>query len=109
MLTLEGRVQKVFKVPGGSTRDGEVVAPSARVQIVGEVPVKGGDSKLAIVELKVTDRVAAFQQAMGKLVRCQVDLWNMEGRSGLFLLKDSEIELLDEKGVKVGIANAKAA
>lgn len=106
MLTVRGTVWKIFKAPAVTDKKTGEVIENDRVQIFGEIPLANGDSKSGLVELKCTDRVAAFEAALKKEVRCYVDQFHTgPDRGGLFLVKGSEIELVDAKGVKVGDAD----
>ena len=113
MLTLTGQVMKVFTTPPSTNpTTGEVREGFDKVQIMGEVPLQGGESKLELFELR-TNRGEAFRRATGKRVRCAVDHYAFKGErgdvvSGLFLMKNAEIEMIDEKGNKTGLLDQAA-
>jgi hypothetical protein len=69
MFTVTGQVMKTFIQPGGVDKDtGEVGPASAKVQIMGEMPVKGGDSRLDLITLTVEDK-KTFDDLKGKRIR----------------------------------------
>lgn len=69
MFTVTGQVLKTFVQPGGVDKEsGEVGPATAKVQIMGEMPVKGGDSRLDLITLTVDDK-QTFDALKGKRVR----------------------------------------
>ena len=103
MLILTGQVMKVFEVPSRTNREtGEVIPASSKVQIMGDVPVQGGETRLELYDLK-TDRGPAFRAAVGKRVRCPVQVYSFDGNAGLYMVKTGEIELVNECGEKTGL------
>ncbi len=107
MLSVRGVVWRIFKQTTKDKETGEVIE-NDRVQILGDIPMVGGQEKSGIIEFKCTERVAAFQAALKKEVRVYVDQYHTGAdRGGLYLVKGSVIELIDAKGVKLGEADAK--
>jgi hypothetical protein len=103
MLTLTGRVMKMYQTPARTDRaTGEVTAPKTKAQIVGEVPTASGETKLEIVELNVTDGAPAFNAALGKMVCVHVAQYNVEGNSGLYWRKGTKVELVEESAERGG-------
>lgn len=69
MFTVTGQVMKTFVQPGGLDKEtGEVGPPAAKVQIMGEMPVRGGDSRLDLVTLTV-ENVQEYEALKGKRIR----------------------------------------
>lgn len=69
MFTVTGQVMKTFIQPGGMDKEtGELGPSSAKVQIMGEMPVKGGDSRLDLITLTVEDK-KTFDDLKGKRIR----------------------------------------
>lgn len=69
MFTVTGQVMKTFIQPGGVDKDtGEVAPATAKVQIMGEMPVRGGDSRLDLITLTVEDK-KEYDGLKGKRIR----------------------------------------
>jgi hypothetical protein len=69
MFTVTGQVLKTFIQPGGVDKEsGEVGPQSVKVQIMGEMPVKGGDSRFDMITLTVEDKTT-YENLKGKRVR----------------------------------------
>jgi hypothetical protein len=69
MFTVTGQVRKTFIQEGQADKDTGVMGkPSIKVQILGEMPVKGGDSKDEIITLTVENQ-KTFEDLKGKCVR----------------------------------------
>lgn len=69
MFTVTGQVMKTFVQPGGLDKEtGEVGPETAKVQIMGEMPVRGGDSRLDLVTLTV-ENVQEYEALKGKRIR----------------------------------------
>lgn len=107
MLTLKGRIVNVFHVPPRTNRDGEVLPPYSKVQLMGEVPLPQGGVQVELIDLR-TDRGTAFEAAKGKLVECAVRPYAFAGEGGgviggVSLLKGVEIRLLKDDGSPAGV------
>lgn len=69
MFTVSGQVMKTFVQPGSVDKDtGQVSKPSSKVQIMGEMPVQGGDSRLDMITLTV-ENIKVYSDLVGKKVR----------------------------------------
>jgi len=69
MFTVTGQVLKTFIQPGQADKEtGEVGKSSIKVQIMGEMPVQGGDSRLDLITLTVETQ-KAYEELKGKRVR----------------------------------------
>ena len=57
MFTVTGQVLKTFVQPGQVDKEtGEVSKPSVKVQIMGEMPVQGGESRLDLITLTIENQ-----------------------------------------------------
>lgn len=106
MLTVKGLIMNVYHVPARTTRDGELLEPYSKVQLMGEMPLPQGGVQMELLDLR-TDRGTAFEQAKGKLVECSVRPYAFAGEggkvvAGLSLIKGVEIRLLKEDGTRAG-------
>lgn len=69
MFTVTGQVLKTFIQPGQVDKEtGEVGKPSVKVQIMGEMPVQGGESRLDLITLTVENK-QTYEDLKGKAVR----------------------------------------
>jgi len=69
MFTVTGQVLKTFIQPGQTDKEtGEVGKSSIKVQIMGEMPVQGGESRLDLITLTVEDK-KTYEELKGKKVR----------------------------------------
>lgn len=69
MFTVTGKVMKTFIQPGGVDKEtGETQPPTAKVQIMGEMPVRGGDSRLDLITLTI-DNAKEYEALTGKQIR----------------------------------------
>lgn len=69
MFTVTGQVLKTFVQPGRTNKEtGEISESSVKVQIMGEMPVQGGDSRLDLITLTVED-AKTYEPLKGKRVR----------------------------------------
>lgn len=83
MLTLEGEVLHVYETPKGTTKDGDEYGGKARVQLIGLVHLKNGESRRDLVDLTVDDP-EPFQAAVGRSVRVPVGVFARGGRAMFF-------------------------
>ncbi|MCF1185037.1 hypothetical protein L0E83_16540 [Marichromatium gracile] len=94
MLTLCGSVVRVFQAPDGVDRKtGETYEGGHRVQLLAEVPLRNGESKLDLVTLS-TDQPGRFQELMQKWVRVPVGVYAAKGGVGMYALKGQAPEPL---------------
>lgn len=69
MFTVTGQVLKTFIQPGQVNKEtGDVGKTSVKVQIMGELPVQGGESKLDLITLTVENQ-KAYEDLVHKQVR----------------------------------------
>ena len=85
MFTLFGEVVNVYVQPGGtSKKTGEVFDPRDKVQIMGQVPLQGGGTKLDLVTLNVED-ARLFQSSLKRNVRVPVGVYALGKSVGFFI------------------------
>lgn len=82
MLTLEGMVMGVYETPKGTTKDGDEFGGKARVQLLGEVWLRNGQSKRDLVDLTVDDP-KPFEAVKGSTVRVPVGIF-ARGNTAMF-------------------------
>lgn len=99
MFTVTGQVLKTFTQPGQVDKEtGEVGKPSVKVQIMGEMPVKGGDSRLDLITLTVEDG-KTFETLQGKHVRLPLGFFApAKGSIVYYIPKGSKPEIVPETG-----------
>lgn len=96
MLTLCGEVVRLFESPVGvDKKTGESYGGGHRVQLLAEVPLKNGESKLDLVTLS-TDRPDSFKALQGRWVRVPVGAYPMKEGVGFFCLRGIDPELLKD-------------
>lgn len=96
MFTVTGQVMKTFVQPGGVDKEtGEVAPPTAKVQIMGEMPVKGGDSRLDLITLTVEDQ-KTYESLRGKRIRVPLGFFApSKGTIVYYIAKGGKPELLN--------------
>jgi hypothetical protein len=68
MFNITGKVLNCFDQQQKPNKEtGEVMPPKAKVQIIGSIPVMGGDSKYEVVDLSVPEGLS-FKEYEGKKV-----------------------------------------
>jgi len=95
MFTVTGQVLKTFIQPGGVDKTtGEVGQSSVKVQIMGEMPVKGGESRLDLITLTVENQ-KVFDDLKGKRVRVPLGFFSpQKGNIVYFIPKGALPELV---------------
>jgi ABC-type amino acid transport substrate-binding protein len=69
MFTVTGQVLKTFVQSGQTDKEtGETGKPSTKVQIMGEMPVVGGESRLDLITLTVENQ-KTYEDLKGKKIR----------------------------------------
>lgn len=71
MITLEGQVLHVYETPKGTTKDGDEFGGKARVELIGLLHLRNGQTRHDLVSLTVDDP-APFQEVVGQHVRVPV-------------------------------------
>lgn len=95
MFTVTGQVLKTFVQPGAVDKTtGEAGEPSVKVQILGEMPVQGGDSRVDLITLTVPDK-GAYDALKGKRVRVPLGFFApAKGSIVYFIPKGGKPELV---------------
>lgn len=109
MITLFGQVMKVFTSPDRIDRDtGEVHRGAHRVQIMGDMVLPNGESRLEIQTLK-TEEPTRFEQLVGKTIMVPVGVMSPEkGQIIFYMQKGAEIREVGAKSTMPSM-NSKAA
>jgi hypothetical protein len=95
MFTVTGQVMKTFIQEGKTDKQtGEIEESSIKVQILGEMPVKGGDSRLDLITLTVENE-KTYSDLTGKRIRVPLGFFApSKGQIIYFIPKGSKPELL---------------
>jgi hypothetical protein len=95
MFTVTGQVLKTFVQPGQVDKEtGEVGKPSTKVQIMGEMPVPGGDSRLDLITLTIESQ-KTYDELKGKRVRVPLGFFApAKGNIVYFIPKGAAPELV---------------
>lgn len=71
MLQINGQVMNVFTVEAGKDKDGKDYDERSKVQLMGQVALQNGDTKLDLMDLTVDD-VSAWSGLVGKQIAIDV-------------------------------------
>lgn len=95
MFTVTGQVLKTFVQAGQLDKEtGEMGKPSIKVQIMGEMPVQGGDTKLDLISLTVEDQ-KTYEELKGKKIRVPLGFFSpQKGNIIYFIPKGSQPEIV---------------
>lgn len=95
MFTVTGQVLKTFFQDGRIDKEtGELSKGSFKVQLLGEMPVQGGDSRYDMVTL-TTDDHKSFSELAGKTVRVPIGVFApQKGNLVYFIPKGSKPEIV---------------
>jgi hypothetical protein len=96
MFTVTGQVVKTFIQTGGVDKEtGEIAPDTAKVQILGEMPVRGGDSRVDLVTLTI-DKVEDYKPLQGKRIRVPLGFFApSKGTIVYFIAKGGKPEVLN--------------
>lgn len=97
MFTVTGRVLKTFVQQGQLDKETGVMGkPSIKVQLMGEMPVSGGDTKLDLISLTVENQ-QTYDALTGKQIRVPLGFFApQKGNIVYFIPKGSEPEIVGE-------------
>lgn len=85
MFTLQGIVVNVYTAPKGiSKKTGEEYGGDDKVQILGDIPVKGGQVRKDLVQL-TTDQGEQLKSLQGQEVACPVCFFARNGTVSFFI------------------------
>lgn len=95
MFTVTGQVLKTFIQPASLDRTtGQIGHPSTKVQIMGEMPVQGGESRLDLITLTVEDK-KTYDDLKGKKIRLPLGFFApQKGNIVYFVPKGSIPEII---------------
>lgn len=95
MFTVTGQVLKTFIQPGQIDKEtGETSKPSVKVQIMGEMPVVGGESRLDLITLTVENQ-KTYEDLKGKRIRVPLGFFApAKGSIVYFIPKGSNPEIV---------------
>lgn len=95
MFTVTGKVLKTFIQPAQVDKETGVAGkPSVKVQLMGEMPVQGGESKLDLITLTVENQ-QTYDALKGKNIRVPLGFFApAKGNIVYFIPKGSEPELV---------------
>lgn len=102
MFTVTGQILKTFIQPGGIDKEtGEVGESSIKVQIMGEMPVKGGDSRFDMITLTVDDK-KKYEALKGKNVRIPLGIFAPQKNTIVYFIpKGAEPEIVEENVISM--------
>lgn len=95
MLTLKGKVLGVFESPKGITKSGEEYGGQHKVQLLGEVLLKNGETRNDLITLTCHDP-KAFQSIEGATIQIPVGAMALKGAVHYFIPQGSDPLVLDE-------------
>jgi hypothetical protein len=106
MFTVTGQVLKTFIQPGQLDKEtGKTGESSIKVQIMGEMPVQGGESRLDLITLTVQDK-ATYDALNGKKIRVPLGFFApAKGQIIYFIPKGSQPELVTEAAPVINQSN----
>lgn len=95
MFTVTGQLVKTFVQPGLVDKEtGEQGKASPKIQIMGEMPVQGGDSRFDLITLTV-ENLNTYNPLKGKKIRVPLGFFApQKGNIVYFIPKGSEPEIL---------------
>lgn len=99
MFTITGEVKNVFFQQGGTDKEtGEVKEGSHKVQVLGEMPVKGGGSRFDLVTLSIPEGLD-FKPHLNRTIRFPLGFFApAKGTIVYFIPKGSKVELVGSNG-----------
>lgn len=59
MFSVTGRLEKIFETPAGKGKDGQAYEATVKAQIMGEIVLKNGETKLELLTLTIPPRMVA--------------------------------------------------
>lgn len=95
MFTVTGKVLKTFIQPAQADKETGVVGnPSVKVQLIGEMPVQGGESRLDLITLTVENQ-KTYDELRGKQIRVPLGFFApSKGNIVYFIPKGSQPEIV---------------
>lgn len=95
MFTVMGKVVHVFDQPGRLDKEtGETTPDSVRLQMMGQMPVPNGETRLDLITVKVEDK-ETYEKLKGKDIRLPVGAFSpSKGQIIYFVPKGSRPDLV---------------
>ena len=95
MFTVTGQLVKTFIQPAPIDKEtGEVGKPSPKIQIMGEMPVQGGESRFDLITLTV-ENLETYNALKGKKIRVPLGFFApQKGNIVYYIPKGSSPEIL---------------
>jgi len=105
MFTVTGRVLKTYVQVGTIDKDtGKKFDDSFKVQIMGEIPLTGGESRFEAIAMTVEDRTL-YDELEGKMVRVSLGFFSpAKGQIVYFIPKGSIPEIVENSVISVSKA-----
>lgn len=92
MFTLTGQIVNVFLAPKGvSKKTGEEYGGDWKVQIIGDIPLKGGVTKKEMIDLKA-EQGELLEPLIGETVSCPVGFFASGKNVGFYIPQGHKIE-----------------
>ena len=95
MFTVMGKVVHVFDQPGRLDKEtGEITPDTVRLQMMGEMPVPNGETRLDLITVKIENK-EAYEKLKGKEIRLPVGAFApAKGQIIYFLPRGSQPEIV---------------
>jgi len=95
MFTVTGKVVHVFTQPGAVNKEtGEVGEATPRLQLMGQMPVPNGETRLDMITVKVEDR-ATFEPLKNKTIRLPIGAFSpSKGQIIYYVPKGAQPEMV---------------
>jgi len=95
MFTVMGKVVNVFDQPGQTNKEtGEIAPTTPRLQMMGQMPVQNGETRLEMITVKVEDK-KTYAQLINKNIRLAVGAFApSKGQIIYFVPKGAKPELV---------------
>jgi hypothetical protein len=93
MFTLTGQVVNVYVAPKGiSKKTGEEFGGDDKVQIMGQIPVDGGQFRLDVITLS-TDKGDLFRGVLNEEITLPVAFWARQSTVGYYIPRGVPLNL----------------
>jgi hypothetical protein len=97
MFSLTGQVVHVYTAPKGvSKKTGEEYGGQDKVQIMGDIPLKGGETRKELISL-TTDQGSALEKMEGKIVTCPVSFFANGKSVSYYIPEGHKIKLVERQ------------
>lgn len=94
MFTLNGDVVNVYQAPKGINKDGEEYGGEDKVQIMGNLPLKNGQTRKHLITL-TTDQGESISKLLGRSVTAPVAFYSpSKGNVSFYIPKGHKVSLV---------------